>query len=51
MAFGSLDNTLKIIDLETKKVIDDYDFDGEVTSLEYIKDTNGEKIIFSVNVI
>jgi len=38
LAIGSLDNTLKLVDLESKKIANDYRFDQEVTALTFLRD-------------
>jgi WD40 repeat protein len=47
---GSLDNTLRLYDLNSKKALNEFSFDKEVTALSYYKDGSGDKILFFVNV-
>lgn len=45
-----MDQTIKIVDLDQKKVIEDLNLNFEVNSIVYIKDKEGEKVIFTIDV-
>jgi hypothetical protein len=51
VAVCGLDQKIKIMDTNTKKIIYDQDQNFEISSITFLKDKNGEKIIFTIDVI
>ena len=51
MAVCGLDQKIKIMDTNTKKIIYDQDQNFEISSITFLKDKNGEKIVFTIDVI
>jgi hypothetical protein len=51
LAICGLDQKLKILDTNTKNIINDQDQNFEISSITFLKDKNGEKIVFTIDVI
>jgi hypothetical protein len=49
VAVCGLDQKIKIMDTNTKKIIYDQDQNFEISSITFLKDKNGEKIIFTID--
>ena len=51
LAICALDQKIKIIDTNTKSILYDQDQNFEINSLTFLKDKNGEKIVFTIDVL